>query len=133
MHLCLLEVKLYLLKFKQSHSDDEFNQEVVEFIDFDDGDPSNDSDSDEELDRQSDCVQSWQEKYEKLHEKSQLRKFRLGESRQLVAGFRAKITGLKTQNRRLRADLADARASASGPPRRTKAVSISLLAAHFKV
>ncbi|KAH0601494.1 hypothetical protein MHUMG1_00370 [Metarhizium humberi] len=115
--------------FKQSHSDDEFDQEVVEFIDFDDGDPDNDSDSDEELNWQGDCVQSCQPKYEKIHEKSQIRKFRIGESRQLVAGFRAKITrmkakiaGLKTQNRRLRADLAAARASASGPPRRTKAM-----------
>lgn len=133
MHLCLLEVKLFLLKFKQSHSDEEFNQEVDEFLCFDDGDPNNDSDSDEELDWQGDCVQSCQPKYEKIHEKSQIRKFRIGESRQLVAGFRAKITrmkakfaGLETQNRRLRADLAAARASASGPPRRTIAVSISL-------
>ncbi|KAG8426381.1 hypothetical protein J3459_008190 [Metarhizium acridum] len=108
-----------------SNSDDEFNQEVLEFLGFDDGDLNTDSDSDEDLNWQGGCVESCQPKYEKIHEKSQIRKFRLGESRQLIAGFRAKISRMRAQNRRLRADLAAARTSASSAPsarRRTEAM-----------
>ncbi|KHO01672.1 uncharacterized protein MAM_00673 [Metarhizium album ARSEF 1941] len=104
-----------------SKSDDEFDQEVGDFINFDNGNADSDSDAGSNTDLEPGCLETCQARWEKTHDKSQMRKFRIGESKQLIAEFRAKLLVMKTENRRLRGELAAAAAARSGTSRRTEA------------